>query len=72
MDNLEKCNCGEVATWLYMPSSNMVHPFCCDDCVPRGCSCNNRYIGTTYDFQDDGPDLSEDGIEGKIGNCRNR
>ncbi len=37
----EKCDCGKLATWVYMPGysadSNDYH---CDDCVPRGCSCN--------------------------------
>lgn len=33
-----KCNiCNkEIATWLYMPSGDCY----CDNCVPRGCSCN--------------------------------
>jgi len=64
-NNLEKCNCGKVATWLYMPSNDFNNPFCCDNCVPRGCSCNNRYIGDGNDFVDETPDLSEDGVEGK-------
>lgn len=34
---LSKCDiCGKTATWLYMPGGR----FYCDDCVPRGCSCN--------------------------------
>ena len=32
------CN-KNVATWFYAPSSDD-DPFYCDDCVPRGCSCN--------------------------------
>lgn len=38
-----KCvNCGKIPEkgWLYMPGSE--DNFYCDDCVPRGCSCNNR------------------------------
>ena len=31
------CNCGKIATWLYLPSAVFM---CCDDCVPRGCTCN--------------------------------
>ena len=27
------------AVWLYMPNSKE-HPYYCDECVPRGCSCN--------------------------------
>ena len=36
------CDCGKIATWLYMPSySGPQHnDFYCDECVPRGCSCN--------------------------------
>jgi hypothetical protein len=40
---MKKCRCGKNAVWLYMPSSNK-HPFFCDECVPRGCSCNHRYV----------------------------
>lgn len=35
-----KCKCGKTATWLYMPSSKIW--VCCDNCVPRGCSCNTK------------------------------
>lgn len=32
------CNkCNNKAVWFYMPSSDIQY---CDDCVPRGCSCN--------------------------------
>jgi hypothetical protein len=41
----ELCDCGKLATWTYMPGySNGGNPFSCDDCVPRGCSCNHRYV----------------------------
>ena len=33
-----KCKCGKLATWYYMPAEQ--EWACCDDCVPRGCSCN--------------------------------
>jgi hypothetical protein len=35
----KKClKCGALATWIYMP---IYHDYSyCDDCVPRGCSCN--------------------------------
>ena len=36
---LVKCECGAVATSVYAPSSDNPHPYYCDDCVPRGCSC---------------------------------
>lgn len=54
------CDCGKPATWLYMPSSDMENPFCCDECVPRGCSCNHRHTNEDYHNM---PDLSEDGVE---------
>lgn len=39
------CDCGKMAVWLYGPSySEGVNPFHCDDCVPRGCTCNWRYV----------------------------
>lgn len=34
-----ECGCGKVATWCYLPNDG--DWYCCDDCVPRGCSCNN-------------------------------
>ena len=43
------CDCGKGAKWLYMPSSNMENPYCCEDCVPRGCSCNERNINNNFE-----------------------
>lgn len=41
----ELCDCGKVAIWLYMPGySGGGNSFSCDDCVPRGCTCNQRYV----------------------------
>ena len=43
--NKELCDCGKVATWCYMPGySNGDNPSHCDDCVPRGCSCNHQPV----------------------------
>ena len=55
----EKCNCGKVAVWLYMPGySGGGNPYHCDDCISspedEGCSCNHNH----------GNELPE-GIEGK-------
>lgn len=37
---MHKCGrCGKTAIWLYLPSSHGIN-FFCDDCVPRGCTCN--------------------------------
>lgn len=37
-----KCDkCNAIATWIYMPSDGDGQ--CCDNCVPRGCSCNFKY-----------------------------
>jgi len=42
------CNSNKLATWIYMPGySNSIkyEEDChCDDCVPRGCSCNNEIL----------------------------
>jgi len=44
------CNCGKLATWWYMPGySGGGDPFHCDDCVPRGCTCNHKYLKEDYD-----------------------
>jgi hypothetical protein len=37
---LEECKCGKPAQWAYMPADNADGNYC-DDCVPRGCNCNN-------------------------------
>ena len=43
----ELCDCGKIATWIYVPGfSGGDSPFFCDDCVPRGCSCNHEYVDT--------------------------
>lgn len=57
--NKEVCDCGEMATWLYMPSyEGGGNPYHCDDCVPRGCECNNHYVDVnTYHPPLDFPDL---------------
>lgn len=35
----QKCfKCGKPATWYYAPGKE--EDIACDDCVPRGCSCN--------------------------------
>lgn len=38
------CDCGKMAKWDYVTSTQQKwNPYFCDDCVPRGCSCNNDY-----------------------------
>ena len=38
------CDCGKMAQWDYAPTtSGTWNPFFCDECVPRGCSCNDDY-----------------------------
>lgn len=45
---IARCACGKLATWHYMPScsDDCDGFYCectrgmCDECVPRGCSCN--------------------------------
>lgn len=49
MMNKELCYCGKMATWIYMPGfGNGSSPFVCDDCVGRGCSCNNHHIDEDF------------------------
>lgn len=41
-----KCSiCGKTATWIYLPSTNYRQMYC-DDCVPRGCTCNVEDVET--------------------------
>ena len=42
------CGCGKPAKWVYMPSSDG-DSLKCEDCVPRGCSCNRH-----HGFDDEG------------------
>jgi len=38
------CNCGKLCVWIYAPvTDSKESPYYCDDCVPRGCSCNYRF-----------------------------
>jgi len=57
------CNSNKLATWIYMPgysNSTKYEEDChCDDCVPRGCSCNNE---TIYE------DLSKEELKKQIKN----
>ena len=34
----------KIAVWNYVPAHIGENPFYCDNCVPRGCSCNTRHI----------------------------
>lgn len=43
------CKCGKVAQWCYMPGGECY----CDDCVPRGCSCN---VDNVIEFGEPSPD----------------
>lgn len=54
------------AVWDYTPGYiNGDNTYSCDDCVPRGCDCNHRYIDVnTYHPPLNSPDLPE-GEEGK-------
>jgi hypothetical protein len=41
IENKEPCDCGEMALWCYLPGySDDSSPYSCDECVHRGCSCN--------------------------------
>lgn len=47
------CECGKMAVWFYMPSRDAEKDSYCDDCVPRGCSCNMSPIDGNWDSEDD-------------------
>jgi hypothetical protein len=62
----EKCDCGQKATWIYMPGySSGCSPYFCDECVHRGCSCNEYSVVAEHYHPPGGisPD-EEDGKEG--------
>jgi len=52
-----KCSCGKTATWIYMPGDLVA----CDDCVPRGCSCQQE--PKDGDWDNDDPDNWFDPID---------
>jgi len=61
---LHKCKCGNLAVYYYMPSSdnkNIQRAFC-EDCVPRGCTCNQNYARTGSYIDDHGDTIEYDGI----------
>jgi hypothetical protein len=56
------CDCGKPAKWVYMPGFlDSDNDFSCDDCVSRGCSCNNYHLMNDYE----NAPTEEDGVEGK-------
>lgn len=58
MKLIKCCKCmNKIATWCYIPGGLKNGDFYCDDCVPRGCSCNQYHIN---EFND------EDDLENKI------
>lgn len=63
--NKEKCKCGAIAIWLYMPGAASEHPFYCDDCVDRGCDCEwNAVSKDSYGPTPLEEDYLPKGIEG--------
>lgn len=54
------CKCGQLATWYYMPAEE--EWACCDNCVPRGCSCN-EYSTKIYYGDDDIVECEPEGKE---------
>ena len=64
--NKEKCDCGNIATYLYMPGRSDEQNFFCEDCVPRGCSCEWTYASRhAYGPTPLEEDLMPEGVEGK-------
>jgi hypothetical protein len=64
--NKDLCDCGAIAVWSYGPGfSNGDNSNFCEDCVPRGCSCNHKYVSVdSYQPPLEDPYLPE-GDEGK-------
>ena len=57
----ELCDCGNVATWCYLPGySNDSNSYSCDDCVPRGCACNHMSTLDHYDSNVPEGELNKD------------
>jgi hypothetical protein len=54
----KSCGCGKMAVWLYGPDGTAR----CDDCVPRGCSCN-RELKEGIDYESPEAELPENWIE---------
>ena len=65
--------CSNVATWWYIPGRENSDDYYCDQCVPRGCSCetddHGQYIldekgrplpCCEYDFNENGWNDSDD------------
>lgn len=49
-----KCICGEIAIYWYAPASDATfNRYFCDNCVPRGCTCNHHHV----ESDDQIPDL---------------
>lgn len=59
---MKSCSkCEHLAVWIYMPGDNVY----CDDCVPRGCTCNHNYVSQeAYSPALDEP-FTPEGEEGK-------
>ena len=53
------CDCGKKALWWYAPATNDTsNRYFCDECVPRSCSCNYRYVNVdAYSPPLDEPDM---------------
>lgn len=53
MNKVKCCECNKIAVWSYMPHCNekTLEGFYCDDCVPRGCTCN-VYALEEFDITD--------------------
>jgi len=57
----KKCyKCRNKAVWLYMPGKDINSDLYCDNCVPRGCSCNIKYPDDDYDGDDKYDQLTDD------------
>lgn len=66
IDSHPCCKCGAPTKWVYGPSNEreLKDNFFCDDCVPRGCSCNVVYHLFDEDekYEDLEPELDDNGL----------
>jgi hypothetical protein len=46
-----KCKCEKIAQWFYLPSDSLDRAYC-DECVPRGCSCNEYPLDGNWENLD--------------------
>ena len=60
MNKIKCFKCGLIATWYYMPWSELKNEnesYFCDDCISRGCSCNIIDFSDPLAFEEEKDEL---------------